>query len=116
MVKTITCYIIPSNVHHLVFLLPEAIEAGIDDDKEKGLAEIKAQSFFQKYGSCRWIIAYLTCLARLSQTAQRQFIGMSVVCMQDGPTGFLGNESLNGTVTMELHVAETNRTHFQVST
>ncbi|XP_067649835.1 sialin-like [Haliotis asinina] len=91
----------------------KALEAGVNDDKNKGLAEVKSQTFFEKYGSCRWVIAYLTCMARLSQTALRQFIGMSVVCMQDGNTSLVGNQSLNGT--MGTKFAENSLTDFKIA-
>ena len=34
-----------------------------------------------RYTSCRWVIGYMCCAARFSQSAIRQCIGMAVVCM-----------------------------------
>ena len=43
--------------------------------------EAESESCGRKFSSCRWVLGYLCCMARFSQSAIRQCIGMAVVCM-----------------------------------
>ncbi|XP_048241668.1 uncharacterized transporter slc-17.2-like [Haliotis rufescens] len=51
-------------------------------DAEQGPVDSTNQeSFCEKYTSCRWVVGYLCCLVRLTQTTLRQCIGMAIVVM-----------------------------------
>ncbi|KAK7110645.1 hypothetical protein V1264_014484 [Littorina saxatilis] len=49
--------------------------------KNDDVADDDVESFCDKMTSCRWVIGYMCCAARFSQSAIRQCIGMAVVCM-----------------------------------
>ena len=46
-----------------------------------GDPEDVGESCCRRFTSCRWVVGYLCCAARFSQSAIRQCIGMAVVCM-----------------------------------
>ncbi|XP_076460482.1 sialin-like isoform X2 [Babylonia areolata] len=50
-----------------------------EDEEGKRIRE--QEGCCTKFTSCRWVVGYMCCAARFSQSALRQCIGMAVVCM-----------------------------------
>ncbi|KAK6165944.1 hypothetical protein SNE40_022750 [Patella caerulea] len=83
-----------------------------DKEKPEKLDHEIEESCTGKFTSCRWMIGYMCCAARFSQSAIRQLIGMATVCMtlqravehQVTPKNmeeFIANVSLNASEVVE---------------